>query len=74
MVDHFVTTGADGCTVVKFKNRRIFIVFSFTSDSFSNANNLLNGMNLLNISSFYQKIVKGIIILVAVLIRRKAKK
>lgn len=33
-----------------------------------------NGMNLLNISSFYQKIVKGIIILVAVLIRRKGKK
>lgn len=33
-----------------------------------------NGMNLLNISSFYQKIVKGIIILAAVLIRRKGKK
>lgn len=33
-----------------------------------------NGMNMLNISSFYQRIVKGIIILVAVLIRRKAKR
>ena len=33
-----------------------------------------NGMNLLNISSFYQKIVKGVIILLAVLIRRKDKK
>lgn len=32
---------------------------------------LNNGMNLLGISSFYQQIVKGVVILVAVLIDRK---
>ncbi len=32
---------------------------------------LNNGMNLLGISSFYQQIVKGIVILIAVLLDRK---
>jgi ribose transport system permease protein len=35
---------------------------------------LNNGMNLLGISSFYQQIVKGIVILIAVLIDRKKEK
>ena len=30
-----------------------------------------NGLNLLGVSSFYQQVVKGIVILVAVLIDRK---
>ncbi|RFA34027.1 ribose ABC transporter permease [Virgibacillus dokdonensis] len=32
-----------------------------------------NGLNLLNVSSFYQQIVKGLVILLAVLLDRKAK-
>ena len=32
---------------------------------------LNNGLNLLGVSSFYQQIVKGIVILIAVLIDRK---
>lgn len=35
---------------------------------------LNNGMNLLGISSFYQQIVKGIVILIAVLLDRKQAK
>lgn len=35
---------------------------------------LNNGMNLLGISSFYQQIVKGVVILIAVLLDRKQKK
>ncbi len=35
---------------------------------------LNNGLNLLGVSSFYQQIVKGIVILVAVLIDRKRNK
>ncbi|MFC2823873.1 MAG: ribose ABC transporter permease, partial [Lacticaseibacillus rhamnosus] len=31
-----------------------------------------NGMNLLGISSFYQQIVKGIVILIAVLLDRRS--
>ena len=33
---------------------------------------LNNGMNLLGISSFYQQIVKGIVILIAVLLDRRS--
>ena len=32
---------------------------------------LNNGMNLLGISSFYQQVVKGVVILIAVLLDRK---
>ena len=32
-----------------------------------------NGLNLLNVSSYWQSIVKGIIIVVAVLLKRKEK-
>ncbi|MEJ7511975.1 ABC transporter permease subunit, partial [Staphylococcus lugdunensis] len=32
---------------------------------------LNNGLNLLGVSSFYQQVVKGIVILIAVLIDRK---
>ena len=35
---------------------------------------LNNGMNLLGISSFYQQVVKGIVIIIAVLLDRKNKK
>lgn len=35
---------------------------------------LNNGLNLLGVSSFYQQIVKGIVILIAVLIDRKRNK
>ena len=35
---------------------------------------LNNGMNLLGISSFWQQIVKGIVILIAVLLDRKSSK
>ena len=35
---------------------------------------LNNGLNLLGVSSFYQQVVKGVVILIAVLIDRKNKK
>lgn len=35
---------------------------------------LNNGLNMLGVSSFYQQIVKGIVILIAVLIDRKRNK
>ncbi|MEG0123403.1 MAG: ribose ABC transporter permease, partial [Enterococcus sp.] len=34
---------------------------------------LNNGLNLLGVSSFYQQIVKGIVIVIAVLLDRKKK-
>ena len=35
---------------------------------------LNNGLNLLGVSSFYQQVVKGVVILIAVLIDRKNKR
>jgi ribose transport system permease protein len=35
---------------------------------------LNNGLNLLGVSSFYQQVIKGVVILLAVLIDRSGKK